>query len=266
MNQELTQRIIGAIVVTALAAIFIPMLFDDPVDNSGQAVSELVIPEEPALKVDDSLSKLPRDAVDVSGLPDETSETPDMNRSDIADTEPPLNDQALSADPMDTEVPGEEEPEEPAAGQGQSAADTPSLDTGDVEEVKKPAYQPALVEPASKHEPPKTPKKTEHHPAPKLTPVKPAATVDKPASKPVKATADLSRWYIQAGIFGKKENALALAQTIRKQGMPVLLETIQTAKGTLYQLRVGPELDKKRAASMKAKLGQQNIKGILVAE
>ena len=36
MNQELKQRFIGAVVVTALAAIFIPMLFDDPVDNSGQ--------------------------------------------------------------------------------------------------------------------------------------------------------------------------------------------------------------------------------------
>ena len=33
MNQELKQRLIGAVVVTALAAIFIPMLFDDPVDN-----------------------------------------------------------------------------------------------------------------------------------------------------------------------------------------------------------------------------------------
>jgi DedD protein len=44
MNQELKQRLIAAVVVTALAAIFIPMLFDDPVDNSGQLVSELVIP------------------------------------------------------------------------------------------------------------------------------------------------------------------------------------------------------------------------------
>ncbi|WP_366145455.1 SPOR domain-containing protein [Methylovulum sp.] len=48
--------------------------------------------------------------------------------------------------------------------------------------------------------------------------------------------------------------------------MPVLLETIQTGKGPLYRLRVGPELDKQRAAAMKSKLDQQNIKAILVAE
>jgi DedD protein len=46
-----------------------------------------------------------------------------------------------------------------------------------------------------------------------------------------------------------------------------LLETIQVPeKGTLYRLRVGPELDKKRAAAMKDKLTQQNIKSMLIAE
>ena len=36
MDHELKQRIIGTVVVTALAAIFVPMLFDDPVDSSGK--------------------------------------------------------------------------------------------------------------------------------------------------------------------------------------------------------------------------------------
>ena len=48
MNPELKHRLIGAAVVTALATIFIPMLFDDPVDNRGQLVSEqLSIPAVP---------------------------------------------------------------------------------------------------------------------------------------------------------------------------------------------------------------------------
>ena len=48
MEHELKQRLIGAVVVTALAAIFIPMLFDDPVDTSGKTVTELTIPQAPA--------------------------------------------------------------------------------------------------------------------------------------------------------------------------------------------------------------------------
>ncbi len=48
MDQELKQRLIGAAVITALAAIFVPMLFDDPIDESGKSINELKIPELPA--------------------------------------------------------------------------------------------------------------------------------------------------------------------------------------------------------------------------
>ena len=69
MDHELKQRLIGAVVVTALCAIFIPMLFDDPVDNSGQLVSELSIPA-PANSGADTAGKLPTSADQVLKLPD----------------------------------------------------------------------------------------------------------------------------------------------------------------------------------------------------
>ncbi|MDP3589010.1 MAG: hypothetical protein Q8R54_00535, partial [Methylobacter sp.] len=68
MDHELKQRLIGAVVVTALCAIFIPMLFDDPVDNSGQLVSELSIPA-PSSEAD-TAGKLPTSADQVAKLPD----------------------------------------------------------------------------------------------------------------------------------------------------------------------------------------------------
>ena len=68
MNQELRQRLIGAVVVTALAAIFIPMLFDDPVEEKIQVVSELGIPQEPMVSVDDNDKKLPDDVSNVAAL------------------------------------------------------------------------------------------------------------------------------------------------------------------------------------------------------
>ena len=54
MNEELRQRIIGAVVVTALAAIFVPMLFEDPVDSQDQLVSTLPIPAEPSITIEDT--------------------------------------------------------------------------------------------------------------------------------------------------------------------------------------------------------------------
>ncbi len=64
MDHELKQRLIGALVVTALAAIFIPMLFDDPVDDRTQQVSELTIPPVPAVATSEVLpAKAPEDSV-----------------------------------------------------------------------------------------------------------------------------------------------------------------------------------------------------------
>ncbi|PPD41381.1 MAG: hypothetical protein CTY16_16045 [Methylobacter sp.] len=282
MNQELTQRIIGAIVVTALAAIFIPMLFEDPVDNSGQVVSELVIPDEPAITVDDSLSKLPRNADSIAPLPDETAETPEKPDDNLAESEnmtpPPMEEEELTGDPMDNEVAGEEAaPADPMGGQEepdnsvQAPPQTPSLDTGEVGGAKQPIMKAPTPKAGTKPEVARNYKKADPAivkpgPISKAAPTSTPGKVTKPVAKPAKPVAGLSRWYLQAGSFSKKENALSLSEAIRKQGMPVLLETIQTSKGVLYRLRVGPELDKKRAAAMKNKLDQQNISSILVSE
>jgi len=276
MNQELTQRIIGAIVVTALAAIFIPMLFEDPVDNSGQVVSELVIPEEPAITVDDSVSRLPRNPEDIAPLPDETIETPD-NLAEMEMT-PPSDQEPTVEDMSDPEAPGDEGGQPDEANQNTPSSDNATqnkdpqttsvakLDTGVVKEVKKPVKKTSISKHEAKPETVKTPKKIKT-----VTPIPtPATAMVNPVKiksvKPEKTTSSLSRYYLQAGSFSKKENAMSLSESIRKMGMPVLMETIQTSKGPLYRLKVGPELDKQRAAAMKSKLDQQNIKALLVAE
>jgi DedD protein len=99
---------------------------------------------------------------------------------------------------------------------------------------------------------------------------KPAAK-EKPLStatvKPAKSSTELSRWYIQAGTFSKKENAISLMENLRKQGLPVTLEATKgTGNSPLYRLKVGPALEKKRAIEMKAKLDSQKIQSILIAE
>ena len=177
MEQALKQRLIGAVVITALAAIFIPMLFDEPVENKGALVSELAIPEPPTSAFTASITRLPKNAEQVLKLPP---------------PEPLVTEQTES-------VP--EETVQTSAGQ----------------------------------------KKTEQQ---------------------------MVRWVIQVGSFSKKKNALDFRNKLRKQGFSAFVDSIVTAdKGKLFRLRVGPELNKKRAEAMQAKLDEQNsIKSMLVSE
>jgi DedD protein len=90
---------------------------------------------------------------------------------------------------------------------------------------------------------------------------------EKSVVKPPKSGSGTGRWFIQAGTFSKKENATSLMETLRKQGLPVTLEATKGSGNTpLYRLKVGPALEKKRAAEMKAKVDSQHIHSIMIAE
>ncbi len=70
MDQSLKQRLLGVVVVTALAAIFVPMLFDDPVDESASAISELRIPPSPVAEISAEIEPPPESAAQVLQLPE----------------------------------------------------------------------------------------------------------------------------------------------------------------------------------------------------
>lgn len=302
MDQELKQRLIGAAVVTALAAIFIPMLFDDPIDDSGRMVSELTVPPTPVTAVEDTANKLPSGPGQVIATSD--TEALSANSQNPAN-EPSLlpSENSLQEEPLDEETgqPIDEQQwiEESRAEEESEAIEDIETSARKVQTTKpdllkseasentelgrKPAPQsvPATKLPTTK--PVKGPVQQTAKPktiAPKM--IQPqtdiakalsmpaAATAMKPSVPPkveqTKSNAGLSRWYIQAGSFGKKENALSLWENLQKQGLPVTMETLATAKGPLYRLKVGPELDKKRALDIRDRLNKQKIKTIIIAE
>ena len=128
---------------------------------------------------------------------------------------------------------------------------------------------PAAVEQPTSIEQPKKPT-----PAPPKTPVK---NTTPPVTNPVsnesaitntpKVKSEFSRWTLQAGSFSKKENATALMETLKKQGLPVTLDTVNGANNSvIYRLKVGPTLDKKRANDMKAKLDNLKIQSLMISE
>ncbi len=70
MDQDLKQRLVGAVVITSIAAIFLPMLFDDPIDDSEKLVSELSIPAIPVKFRNSGLDLLPKSVDEVINHPD----------------------------------------------------------------------------------------------------------------------------------------------------------------------------------------------------
>ncbi|MFU8789410.1 MAG: SPOR domain-containing protein [Methylobacter sp.] len=255
MDHELRQRLIGAVVVTALCAIFIPMLFDDPVDNGGQLVSELSIPAAPTAG-DMSQVLKPAELEPLS--------TDSVERYEMAEPEAgPLKQGGTSGEGLYAESAGYDE-----SGDDDFAEPVPRVPE------KRPVEQPAKVTPKAPAKVIDTVKK-QPQPIKEAEAVKPAAEAKKIAAavadvkKPAieeNAPAKLVRWYIQLGSFSKKENAMSLWNSLHDQGLPVSLDTVKTDKGTTYRLRLGPELDKKKAAAMKSKLDKQNIDAILIAE
>lgn len=279
MDHELKQRLIGAVVVTALAAIFIPMLFDDPVDNSGKTVTELTIPQEPADSASETAKNIPENKAQVLERPDtelSVSEVEEVGHANAAgegqEIKPPDGEQ--------TEQPGmaeslaseaspdiqEDTPVDDLALKQPSQNEEPSLDTGVVDAAKQPeASQDNAVKPIETVK--KSVAAAEKPKAKAVPPVEKAAEKAKATTKtqkePIKKSSPkLVRYSIQAGSFSKKENAQALVEKLRKQGMPAAIVT----KGDLYRVKIGPELDKKKAAAMKAKLDSLNIKSLLHSE
>jgi len=321
MDHELKQRLIGAVVVTALCAIFIPMLFDDPVDNSGQLVSELNIPApvapgaaaklpssaEQVLKSTDPepLSTEPAgDTLESTAVAEEATEEPEKGRSGeslyaesegYANAEEAVDQPAEEPEDNLSKPRSKQAPAEAVDGVHKTIAPKTQIkDTGVESIAKEPVRVKKVIETAKPalakdnesvaivKEPARPIVKKPEYEAPITTKDEAQATLKQPSSAKSLAAAvaeakkpeavapktppKLVRWYIQLGSFSKKENAMSLWDSLREQGVPASLDTVQTDKGVSYRLRVGPELDGKKAAAMKSRLDRQNIKAMLISE
>lgn len=166
MNDILKQRIVGAIVITALAAIFVPMIFDDPVSDVDLYMNELALPQEPKEDFQPLLDNIPKTTAQVLSEP------------------------------------------------------VPAQVDLQAESIKQ----------------------------------------------SVKNT-NLKSWIIQVGSFSQEQNANEFRDKLRKSKFTAYVDSVTTNQGTLYRLRVGPELDEKIALKTQQQLeAQYKVKTLLVSE
>lgn len=144
-------------------------------------------------------------------------------------------------------------------------AAAPSPVATGVEPVKPAAPKPAEPKPEAKPLPkpiepkPVTAKPAEPKPAP---PVKP------PAPKPTVAPSATAKvgFAVQLGAFSEAAEAGALRERLRAAGFTAFTETVNTDKGKLTRVRVGPALDRAAAEQLKAQIqAKTGIDGIVRA-
>lgn len=280
MDQELKQRLIGAAVITALAAIFVPMLFDDPIDESGKSINELKIPELPVPSYplghegtqgkaqDVEIMPLPEKVEDVATMaPDVRPNSPAApaiveEGDDEASLEAPRPRVQISAKETENKAPPAKwaEPDEDIAAAEAGAAAVVVKPVVSAEKPKA-AKTPVKTEPTKKEAPVKMAKPVTA-PTPTPAPAEELEPVAKPAAAPVTgASAENStvRWYLNAGSFSQKANAVTLQDNLKKQGFAASIKEVSSAKGSVFKVRVGPMMDKAKAQAMKSKLAQINV-------
>lgn len=258
IDDKLKNRLAGTAVVTVLAVIFLPMLFDDPVEKKGQVVSELSIPHKP------EVSPLLTTAI----VPDKSTEVPVKSKPTPVNT----GTETLTADELNSENPpldsetADLEEESPAPVQKKSHKKTPVVteQSDKSEEASKPLEQKEKKTAKAKVE--KKPSKTE---LPVLD-AKYRAQDDVKSAPDVPSlpVLDKRRWVVQVASLTDEAKATAFRDKLRTQGFPATVESAWIkGKGRVYRLKVGPELDAERAQAMKAKINQlNNVNSIAITE
>ena len=121
-----------------------------------------------------------------------------------------------------------------------------------VSEPEKEEAKPVVVEQPAEKAPEKTPEKEPEKAAEQPAP--PPA-----ASQPAASTTGM--WAVQIGSYSNKDGAEKVAADLRKQGYAAFLSQIETDKGLLHRVRIGPQKDRASAEAMASRLAKVGHKG-----
>ena len=85
---------------------------------------------------------------------------------------------------------------------------------------------------------------------------------------PVSTPSDpLVRWVVQVGSFSSPESADAQVAQLRLAGLPAFAEKVTSSSGSVFKVRVGPEIDRDKATALARKIKQeQNIEGFVTTQ
>jgi cell division septation protein DedD len=87
-------------------------------------------------------------------------------------------------------------------------------------------------------------------------------------SSPVSTPSDpLVRWVVQVGSFSNSKSAEALVAELRLAGLTAFSEKVSSAGSTAYKVRIGPEIDRDKAAELARKVkADHNLDGFVTTQ
>lgn len=227
MDELLKKRLVGAAVLL-FAALLLTFLLPKPGEE---------LPLEPGWK---RVILRPGEPLQVTPPPQVAAGTGPEAPVPVAEPEPapvPATETAVS----------ETEPEPALAALPES--DPPPATVPDAEPEPKSEPKPE-AKPASKPElKPKT--QVDGKPETKLD--------SKPEPKPSPPAAEGSRWFVQLGSFSDIANARQLLKKFEPMGFKGVIAPIESAKGTLYRVRLGPFKDRAGGESALARTAEQGV-------
>jgi DedD protein len=217
LESKLKQRLVGAVVLVALAIIFLPMLLDGS-GRSGPRDVAIDIPDQP------------------QPPPNRLDESADATADDTGAATRGTMDSPSGAEPQQNTMSEQPVP----SSDGTTASDPPS--TGDAaaasaaepsESAADDAANGSATDDAAASAPERAPETEDPGPDE-------SATAETEATEPPADEADSPAWVVQVGSFGRETNAVVLRDRLRELGFDTFIERADTDQGALWRVRVGP--------------------------
>lgn len=263
MDQGLKERLIGAVVLAALAVWLIPWLLDGPVEPIGgeRAVLELPVPSGHIGEIRTEVIDLaPRRGV--ADAPASASREPAAARP--AETEP-----AAAANPASSApIPSASSPRDAAPGASTDVGDenvaaareattAPSGTAGRDTDAAPPARatERSGETPRTASPPPAAAATTAPPPAAATATTPPPAAARRESPAPA-ATGD---WAVQLGSFSDEDNARRLVSRVASAGHEATISTFRSNGRTMYRVRVGPQPTRAAAEAAAAALAARGF-------
>jgi len=237
MDKALKQRLVGASVLIILAVIVLPMLLSGRSDRLKHESSQIELPPKP-----DELSiETRRFPV---GIPNRLAPAAEQEAVEEAE---PVAQESLQTEKIELASSGTES-QDTALQQESGAAEDPEntavderLQSAETGSVENPASADSGVKP------------------PAVTSITLAS--GKPESLEIAGDAqgsgDTPRYLVQVASFSNEKNANALADSLKAENLPVLLDVVDRPAGRMYRVRVGPYSSRPEADALVFSLGKK---------
>ncbi len=220
MDIALKQRLVGAIVLIALAVVVLPMFLGGRPEEDTREAEPIELPPQPS-ELQFQTRRYP-----VGSIEQAEQKSPEKDAADVAQEALPQPSQEPEPEASPGPVTGVEV--EPREVQDALAADRPAV-------AESASDSTATVDAA-----------------PPAAPAAQSPTIDAGA-----AGSATGRYVVQVASFGSISNANRLAGRLRESGYTVSSDTVSSDVGTLHRVRTGPYASEAEAAAAAERIRQQ---------